>query len=351
MVSIQITGTMRGEQPSQPSLVYRKLVSEEVGVGLFAACDLQAGDLVLVEDPLVFVLDDELDPKHHCGRCGVGLDRAASLINTGTKRRRDDDSISDIRCVDECGARFCSLECRCKAFDLHAAECPCGQQGRAFHAFLTAVKGSGWHSCLAMARLLIHVIISTERDEAEGLALLSRYLKLTRKSISITTERRVGRSVFERDVLPCLTNLLRLFKDVFARSRRQHWPPALQTQLTLKSWLEWIGAWGMNVQEQGLYDVQSAINHACAPNVMVEHRDGAARIHVVAIWDVRAHEQLYHCYLDPSLVQEDVCARRRHLWIFYDFDCDCNRCCEEAQLATATTTSGSPAKATLLEEH
>lgn len=339
---------MTGEPPSQPPLVYRKLVSKEVGVGLFAACDLQAGDLVLVEDPLVFVLDNELDPKHHCGRCGVGLDRAASLINAGTKRRRDDDGILDFCCVNECGACFCSLECRREDFDLHAVECLRGRQGRAFHAFSTAVKGSGWHSCLAVARLLVHVIISTERDEVEGLALLSRYLKLTRKSIAITTERRVGRSVFERDVLPCLTNLLRLFKDVFARSRRLHWPPALQAQLTLKSWLEWIGAWGMNVQEQGLYDVQSAINHACAPNVRVEHRSGAARIHVVAIRDISAHEQLYHCYLDPSLAREDVRTRREHLWIFYHFNCDCNRCCEEAQRIDTTATTTSPAKATIL---
>jgi hypothetical protein len=345
-MEVMEVGVTRDARPTLPLLAYRKQVSEEVGVGLFAGQDLSVGEVVLVEDPLVFIPDSHDDPNS-CIFCSSNLLGAASSpVASGSKRKRVQDVNESCCCLNRgCRAQFCSKDCRQEAYDrFHAVECLFGPQGRQFEKFLTAVKSSGWHSCHAVARLLLHCILAIEREEATGLALLGRYLGIARTSIAIATEKRVGRAVFERDVLPTLTKLFRLFKEAFERPRRLRWPAVLQSQLTLSAWLDWIGAWGMNAQEQGLYAIQSALNHSCAPNVRVEHRSDAARITVVAIRYAKPHEQLFHCYLDPDLARMDVSARREHLWTFYHFHCDCSRCSQELLETTATTvtTSSTP---------
>ena len=75
-----------------------------------------------------------------------------------------------------------------------------------------------------------------------------------------------------------------------------------------------------------LYGAPSLLNHSCDPNVDVSWaRDATATFRAARA--IERNEPLTVAYVDADA---GVAARREKLAFAYGFDCDCERCVEEA---------------------
>lgn len=184
---------------------------------------------------------------------------------------------------------------------------------------------SRWHSGLAVCRMLLHVILSLERGEAE--TVLEQYTVFCAAPItdSLTPSQRDA-------VLEEMSVQHRLFQQVFSTKERQRWPQSIRKHLEFRAWLRWAGMWNLNNQEDGLYPIQSALNHSCAPNVVVvhPHDDSTCGLQIIAKRNIGQGEQLFHCYCAPALRAR--ASRRDYLLRAYHFWCNCHLCqAEEAE--------------------
>jgi len=283
--------------------VLRKFVGHGMGSGLFAARDVVMGEVLLEEEPLVFVSDTSALPTQ-CGYC------------------HQPESQSPAACA-ECKEVFCSASCLDKAQErFHPIECLGSPHGARMQKFKQYVMKSGWYIGLAIGRVLFHMLLAFLRSQSEGEGVLAQYMTFCSASITDSLESS------ERDaVLLEMSTQFRLFQGVFSRKERLGWPPAFRSQVTLRAWLRWAGMWNLNNQENGLYVVQSSLNHSCVPNVLVLHPHGSTcGLKLVANQTIAEGEQLFHCYCPPHYLGRAQCARREYLWRSYHFWCQCIRC-------------------------
>lgn len=89
---------------------------------------------------------------------------------------------------------------------------------------------------------------------------------------------------------------------------------------------EHTGTEFLNNEGIGLYAVQSAANHSCAPNAECQFKDNCSRLSLVALRDIKQGEEIMISYLGECAQSDRGEKRRERLKEHYLFVCTCDRC-------------------------
>ncbi|KAF9401695.1 SET domain-containing protein 5 [Podila epigama] len=103
-------------------------------------------------------------------------------------------------------------------------------------------------------------------------------------------------------------------------------PEALAKKLfTKETFLRFVGRFNLNNQAGGMYLIHASLNHACLPNVAVDHPAAGTNygVSIRAARDIKRDEQLHITYTNPMWGKE---ARQRYVQTEYLFTCKCKRC-------------------------
>lgn len=85
----------------------------------------------------------------------------------------------------------------------------------------------------------------------------------------------------------------------------------------------------LNNEGSGLYLTQSKINHSCSPNAEITFPNGNHVVEIVAIRDIRANEEICISYLDVCQLTRSRYSRQKYLKENYIFKCECQKCREQ----------------------
>ncbi|XP_063381431.1 histone-lysine N-trimethyltransferase SMYD5 [Cydia fagiglandana] len=93
----------------------------------------------------------------------------------------------------------------------------------------------------------------------------------------------------------------------------------------------------LNTEGSGLFKLQSACNHNCAPNAESTFPYGNHRLQLKAIKPIRPGEEICISYLDECFLQRSRHSRQKELAQNYLFVCDCHRCLSESSQPECTS--------------
>lgn len=342
-----------------PSGVRAVYFDEIKGKGLVADRDFNEGETLFTEEAFL-----SAPPAHAYNQVSTGelctqcfLPVAASSLNVACGQK-------------DCNARFCSRLCQNKAQSLHHALL-CPGQNPSIKPFNKYVGVHRWLSLSMVARMLCRILLTHSSTPPPALASTSVSSgSSSRQSPAVASleetlahldafatiselERRCrnpGWSIERESFLSAMKEGHRLLvagldphlpETTPRKGRypiRTSFPVNVSQQvLSWNTFLAYLGRSNLNTEAQGgMYLVHSHLNHACEPNVGVTHpphpRAGirqATKVAVVARRAIKAGEELFITYQDPSL---SLARRRLLLWREYMFGpCRCARC--ERELA------------------
>ncbi|CAG9562613.1 unnamed protein product [Danaus chrysippus] len=93
----------------------------------------------------------------------------------------------------------------------------------------------------------------------------------------------------------------------------------------------------LNTEGSGLYQLQSACNHSCAPNAESSFPYGNHRIQLKAIRHIKPGDEIHISYLDDCTLQRSRHSRQRELSENYLFVCCCERCMSQSSEPDCTS--------------
>ncbi|CAK9807474.1 Histone-lysine N-trimethyltransferase SMYD5 [Anthophora quadrimaculata] len=86
----------------------------------------------------------------------------------------------------------------------------------------------------------------------------------------------------------------------------------------------------LNNEGSGLYVLQSAVNHSCVPNAVVEFPYSNNVLVLKAIRNIQPEEEICISYLDECFLERSRHSRQEALSSLYLFHCYCNKCLSQA---------------------
>lgn len=82
----------------------------------------------------------------------------------------------------------------------------------------------------------------------------------------------------------------------------------------------------LNNEGSGLYILQSAVNHSCVPNAIVEFPYSNNTLVLRAIRDIQVEEEICTSYLEECELERSRYSRQKALSSLYLFVCRCDKC-------------------------
>jgi SET and MYND domain-containing protein len=280
------------------------------GLGLFAQCDIPAGEMVHIEKPLLAVAVG----KDRCYHCTDLLQDVATAVACGG-----------------CDRRYCCQTCHDEALELyHRLLCSAahGQAVARLEAKADEGVSASSRNVLYMWKMLGWAL--TERNKAGAGAALVR-----------PTDMLPFCHFHRRADMPLSTKPMYFSSDhimTFWTLVRDLLPPALLSEPALS--VQWIidcsmmliaNTIGLSGNEgtlgpQALMCSASFFNHSCTPNV-VDHAAKNGIILFMAKRDIVAGEELFISYVAENASRE---FRQQMLALQYGFACRCDKCRTEA---------------------
>jgi import receptor subunit TOM20 len=336
---------------------------------LVADKDFTAGEVIYNEQPIVAVLDSDLEGKgSHCSQCLRKIDEGAAL-------NPDGDRLASSFCSKECEAKL-KAESQSLLFgpeyaipvELNPNQDPEMAKKRedAQIAFARFARESGGIQFMLVARFIARQVVnetvkllpvnrvtpsspsSQAADEwtANGYTLFDhmervRYLELNGKEGGAEHLREILKAN-----LPGLEDFVtderytvligKMAYNAFGISpsggRDDKPPPSARpedTELTRTpiGTARQVGA--------GFFAVSSYISHSCNPCARPTFESGNSEMHLVATRDIKAGDEITVSYVDASIHDDEDAVkaryrRRKELVRGWRFACQCDRCAREA---------------------
>ncbi|KAI0254720.1 hypothetical protein BJV78DRAFT_1120730 [Lactifluus subvellereus] len=338
---------------------------------LVADKDFTAGDVIYKEQPIVSVLDPDLEGKgSHCSQCHRKIDDGAALTPDG-------DRLTSAFCSEECQAKL-RLESQTLLFGpeyaIPAELNPNSQDPEAVKkredaqiAFARFVRESGRVQVLLVARFIARQVVSetvkllptghpaipTQTDEwtEHGYTLFDhmervRFLELNGREGEAEYLRAIlkanlqGLEDFvtdERYTVLIGKMAYNAYGISFSGGRDDKPPPSaspedVELTRTPNGTARQVGA--------GFFAVSSYISHSCGPCARPSFEGGTSEMHLVATRDIKAGDEITVSYVDATVHDdEDVVQaryrRRKELARGWRFACQCDRCAREAPPSSA----------------
>nr|CAB3266419.1 SET and MYND domain-containing protein 5 [Phallusia mammillata] len=352
--------------------------TENKGFGLFATKDLNAGDEILVEEPLVSCQFawNKLYKYLACDYCMKSLETAESMSQRLTENRSlslphpeccERNVAITVQCP-QCEITYCSTSCRDKAFtEYHQILCPhsqyCSPEG--LEQLDETWRNIHYPPETATVWLLAKIMtrVKMEKNKAEFISYIEEFCHQCKNESEEIVHKLLGDQF--KDQLHMLREQL---KSLFYSDDIAHWftvegfeklfallgtnqqgigssalsvwvhncdnldlPDGQRDQLDtfidkLYEDLEKVSGSFLNCEGAGLYRVQSKCNHSCAPNAEVSFLHNDHRLTVKAINDVAAGEEITISYLSECELNRSRHSRQKHLRENYLFTCWCKKC-------------------------
>lgn len=86
----------------------------------------------------------------------------------------------------------------------------------------------------------------------------------------------------------------------------------------------------LNNEGSGLYALQSAINHSCSPNAIIEFPYSNSTLVVKATKNIQPGDEITIGYLDECELERSRHSRQKALKSLYLFLCQCDKCLMQA---------------------
>lgn len=93
----------------------------------------------------------------------------------------------------------------------------------------------------------------------------------------------------------------------------------------------------LNCEGSGLYVLQSCCNHSCIPNAETSFPENNFLLHLTALEDIEAGEEICISYLDCCQRERSRHSRNKILRENYLFTCSCPKCLAQADDADVTS--------------
>ncbi|KAJ1138366.1 hypothetical protein NDU88_004753 [Pleurodeles waltl] len=263
-------------------LKFEKFQSPGKGNGLRATSRLSPGDLVYIEEPFAYTVN-----QNGWGKvCEFCLCESPHLLQCS-------------RCK---FAKYCGKRCQTEAWPDHKKECKC----------LKSVESE-------MEALPVRVVGKIILKLHQKKPCLSEELYSVSDLVSNFNEQNEERKI----TFECLAVMLHLYLRPEIPDLSQLIPDLNLLEYFAKAFCNQfmiISDTSENVAD-GLYLTMSLLNHSCEPNCVTVFK--GRHLHLRAIQEIQVGEELTTTYIDPLMTTVE---RQSQLRRKYCFQCDCRRC-------------------------
>lgn len=269
--------------------LYKLEENSKLGRYLTAARDIQKGEVIFQESPLVIGPKSVTTP--HCLGCHMPCDP------------------NEYHECDGCGFPLCSA--RCQVSDYHMDECRLMMKANFRASVDPATKGVSYFPIVPLRCLLLKkknpekykrlINLQSHVDEKLDTPLFLVY----RKNVVDFIRDRLGRTEFEEKDILTVTGILDI-NGFEIRGRN-------------------------NAKLRGLYSLASMLAHDCTPNTRHNFLQPEMTIVIFATRNIQAGEAICATYTQTFW---DTSSRRQHLKSVKCFECECERCSDPTELGT-----------------
>ncbi|XP_051894558.1 histone-lysine N-trimethyltransferase SMYD5 isoform X1 [Pristis pectinata] len=353
------------------------------GKGLFATKAIRKGETIFVEQPLVSAqfLWNALYKYRACDHCMRSLETAEE-----NSRRLSGNPSLNLPHPEQCTVRkelfdtcpmcqvlYCSTECKQAALkQYHQVLCLGPSKDDPQHPLNKLQEG--WRnmhyppetaSIMLMARMV--AIVKQAKDKSRWMKLFSQFCSRTANEEELIVHKLIGdkfkgqlemlrqlftKALYEESLSQWFTP--EGFRSLFAlvgtngqgigTSSLSQWvhgcdalelPGQLREELDgfidqLYKDIERESGEFLNCEGSGLYILQSCCNHSCIPNAETTFPENNFLLHLTALQDILAGEEICITYLDCCQRERSRHSRHRILRENYLFVCSCPKCVAQA---------------------
>ncbi|CAK1555209.1 unnamed protein product [Leptosia nina] len=358
-----------------------RITNGKKGKGLFAKKIFNEGDVILEEDPLVscqfawnvayrYLACDHCmkpleTPEHNVRRLAAKPDIALPYAD------HFEEELMTVTSCDQCRILYCSEDCKEKAkINYHRLLCyDQTDAGHPIHILLEAWKQMHYPPETTNIMLLVRILASIEQhpDPAAAANTVKQFChrtvnedaELMHKLLGdqfkdqLATLRDLTASVINEESIQefltpegfcSLMALLGTNGQGIGTSPLAQWVNSV-TELAMsdderqqmdlfidKLYKDVENEAGqfLNTEGSGLFKLQSACNHSCAPNAESSFPYGNHRIQLKAVKTIMPGDEICISYLDECSLQRSRHSRQKELAENYLFLCDCERCVSES---------------------
>ncbi|XP_013141688.1 PREDICTED: SET and MYND domain-containing protein 5 [Papilio polytes] len=358
------------------------------GKGLFATKKFDKGDIILEEDPLVscqfawnaayrylacdYCMRPLETPEQNVRRLSCKPDIVLPHANCF------DINLENVATCDQCGTLYCGEECRQRAFDTYHRSL-CYDTTDAQHPIMVLLET--WKqmhyppettSVMLLVRILAFIEQSNDPSAAAGVIkqfchrTVNEDAELVHKLLGeqftdqLNTLRDMTANVIKGDHIQefltpegfcSLMALVGTNGQGIGTSPLAMWVNSV-SELTMSDderqqldlfidklyqYVEQESGTFLNTEGSGLFRLQSACNHSCAPNAESSFPYGNHRIQLKAIDVIMPGDEIYISYLDECSLQRSRHSRQKELAQNYLFVCWCERCLAQGSQPDCTS--------------
>ncbi|XP_067884766.1 histone-lysine N-trimethyltransferase SMYD5 [Heterodontus francisci] len=365
------------------SRVEVRFISNQKGKGLFASKDIKKGEPIFVEQPIVSAqfLWNALYKYKACDYCMKSLETAEE-----NSRRLSGNPSLILPHLEQCSVRkellvtcpaclelYCSVECRKAALkQYHQVLCLGPSKDDPQHPLNKLQEG--WRnmhyppetaSIMLMARMV--AMVKQAKDKGRWTKLFSQFCSRTANEEEEIVHKLIG-DKFQGQ----LETLQQLFTKALYEDSLNRWftPEGFRSLFALvgtngqgigtSSLSQWVHGCDslqlptqmreeldafidqlykdiekesgefLNCEGSGLYILQSCCNHSCDPNAETSFPENNFLLHLTALRDIKAGEEVCITYLDCCQRDRSRHTRHRILRENYLFVCSCPKCVAQA---------------------
>ena len=358
-------------------LVYEvRKIDNKKGRGLFATRDINEGECIFSEKPLVSV-QFAWNRKCKYLACQHCLKPLETPQQAYQRLSRDEEtvlppinnelSVPTIVNCQQCNEEYCSEECMTQAFNTyHQTLCTKGDPAHPLNNLIETWKTIHYPpettNVMLIARLISQAI---QHDSASEVNEIVSSFDLD----PINEESGLAHKLLKDDFKEKIEVIRKMFKDFFFYPPLEHWytPEGFRSLLALigKNG-QGIGTnafneWALRAEEEGnrldeLYDkieyesgdfedcegsglfkLQSSCNHSCEPNAQVSFPCNTYDLCLKALKHIKKNEEISISYLQNCELGRSRHSRQKTLRENYLFLCDCYKCVLQADQADVTS--------------
>uniref|UniRef100_A0A8D0AXU0 Protein-lysine N-trimethyltransferase SMYD5 n=1 Tax=Salvator merianae TaxID=96440 RepID=A0A8D0AXU0_SALMN len=338
-----------------------RFISSAKGKGLFATRNIQKGETIFVEKPVVSAqfLWNALYKYKACDHCLRALETAEEnaqrlLGRFLTLPHPEQCSIrKDLhqRCPN-CQVCYCSSECRQAAWEqYHQVLClgpswqnPNHPLNKLQEAWRNIHYPPETSSIMLMARMV--ATVKQAKDKDWWMKVFSQFCSKTANEEEEIVHKLLGEKFkwFSPEGFQSLFALVGTNGQGIGTSSLSQWvhacdalelPPGDREQLdafidqVYKDIERETGEF-LNCEGSGLYLLQSCCNHSCTPNAETSFPDNNFLLHLTALEDIKQGEEICISYLDCCQRERSCHSRHKILRENYLFVCSCPKCLAQA---------------------
>ncbi|XP_076651451.1 SET and MYND domain containing, class 5 [Halictus rubicundus] len=360
-----------------------KVINEEKGKGLFASRAFKDGDTILTEKPLVCCqFSWNLEYGYlACDNCLRPLETAEENVHRLTENSTiilphpeccETKKELIVECPD-CATKYCSIECQNEAYSrYHSTLCFRTREKDESHPLVQL--NETWkqmhyppESGTIMLPARMVAIVNQADNKEEVLSTFSQFCHC-----AVNEVHEIAHKLLEEKFIGQIDVLRETMQKALDTKLTSNWftPDGFRSLLALigtngqgigtsafSVWVKNVSALDLPREERifvdklidriysemdeavgvflnnegsGLYALQSAINHSCVPNAIVEFPFSNNVLVLKAIRNIQPEEEICISYLDECDQERSRHSRQKALRSLYLFVCRCDKCLSQA---------------------